>query len=286
MSVVPCMRGPQFDAKVREIVDLLKTRGHQLPGVGLTEEQFYDEGYFRAAVEVIRGQYAATLSEKRAFLRAILEHMQDDAVIGDWEHSESRDRHDYSVILPAGGVAVIEQKGCLDGNNVNISERPPHATEFYIWSICTNHGSNLAKGVWSALMRLTADMLATGKQVDGVIVWDMRCGAAERKCPKLIANPDAFTEVGPFKLPPPCIYLLPKTVGHVRLNPNPEPHSLESMKFAKALQKTFGGAEADINHVGYELRMNGTSTQRKVRVVRNGVEQKRSNWTTLRRVHG
>jgi hypothetical protein len=280
------MRGVEFDAKVQQIVELLRTRVHLIPEIGVTEDQLYDEGYFRAAVEIIRGQYAASLSEKRQFLRGILSHMQDEGSISEWHHAENRDRHDYSVILPEGVVAVIEQKGCLDGNNVNISERPPHAKEFYIWSICTNHGSNLAKGVWSALMRLTADMVATNKRVDGVIVWDMLCGSTERRCPKLLANPESFTAIGAHRLPPPCIYLLPQTIGHARLNPKPAPHSLESMRFAKALLETFGGTTADINHVEYEMRMSGTSVQRKVRVLRDGREQHRSRWTTIRRVTG
>ena len=42
--------------------------------------------------------------------------------------------------LKTGRVSVVELKGCLDGNNTTIFERPANAQEFIIWSVCTNPG--------------------------------------------------------------------------------------------------------------------------------------------------
>jgi hypothetical protein len=53
--------------------------------------------------------------------------------------------------------------------------------------------------------------LSRAQRVDGLIVWDMVCGTIGRPCPKLAADPTRFTTVGPFNLPPPCIYLFPDT---------------------------------------------------------------------------
>jgi hypothetical protein len=218
-------------------------------------------------------------------MRGILAHMEDSGVIGTWEHAENRDRHDYSITI-GNEISIVEQKGCLDGNNINISERPPQATEFYIWGLCTNQGSDLAKGVWSAIMRVTADMVATGKQVDGLIIWDMLCGSSQRPCPKLINAPTIATEIGSLRLPPPCIYLLPQTIGNARSNPHPPIRNLDSLKFVPALLKTFKGTGADVNFVDYEVRMRGANTQRQVRVVRDDVVTRESRWTDIKRITG
>lgn len=287
MTIVPCLREPEFEAKAEKIANLLKTRAHELATAeGISEDDFYDKGYFRAAIEKIRGQYAAKLSEKKAFLREILNSMQQDELIGEWNHAGNRDRHDYQVSLVGGGTAVIEQKGCLDGNNVNISERPPNADEFYIWSICTNQGSDLALGIRSAIHRITADMVTTGKKIDGLIVWDMMCGTSGRACPKLIADPSRATKLGPYNLPPPCIYLFPSTVGHVRNNPRPELRQLASLKFASTLLAAFKGNVHDANQVGYELKSTASSVRRQARIVRDGKDEWVSDWATIRRVTG
>lgn len=282
--IIPCLRKPEYEAKVAQIAEILRTRSHELDGIGLSEEEFYGNGYFRAAIEKIRGQQAAAMSAKRAFMRRALNYMEDSGLIVGWSHAEARDRHDYTVSLDGGYTAVIEQKGCLDGNNVNISERPPNADEFYIWSICTNYGSNIAKGVRSAIMRITAEMIATEKRVDGIIVWDMICGSSGRPCPKLNANPNAATTIGPHVLPPPCLYLFPATIAHTRLNPKPPIRPLQSLKFANALLSAFKGGQHDVNYVEYEVRKVQTSTQRMVQFLRNGTVQDASRWVQVKRV--
>jgi len=55
----------------------LKTDAHQLSAHGLNEQQFYNSGVFRGAIERIRGQFSATMRDKREFCRHVLNYMQD-----------------------------------------------------------------------------------------------------------------------------------------------------------------------------------------------------------------
>lgn len=82
---------------------------------GLSEREFYDSGLFRGAIERIRGQFSATMREKREFVKHSLNHMQDTGFIKEWASTGQANRHDYTVYLNSGKTAVIELKGCLDG---------------------------------------------------------------------------------------------------------------------------------------------------------------------------
>ena len=137
MSIIPCRPDDDLQGKIREFAEVLRTQAHTLGSHGLAEQEFYSSGIFRGAIERLRGQFSATMREKREFVRHVLNHMQDRGFIGEWESSGSENRHDYTVQLRSGRTAVIEAKGCLDGNNTTIFERPPHAHEFVIWGVCT-----------------------------------------------------------------------------------------------------------------------------------------------------
>src|ERR1700689_5241252 len=126
MSVIPCQQNEELQTKSRDFAEILKTQAHTLGTHGLDEKEFYNSGLFRGAIERIRGQFSATMREKREFVRHILNYMQDKGFIVDWENAGEGNRHDYSIKLKSGKVGVIELKGCLDGNNTNIFERPAH----------------------------------------------------------------------------------------------------------------------------------------------------------------
>jgi hypothetical protein len=53
-----------------------------------------------------------------------------------WDFIGSRGRQDYRVDLPDGTSVAVEAKGCPDGNNTNIWDRPQWADEFVVWSLC------------------------------------------------------------------------------------------------------------------------------------------------------
>ena len=189
MSVIPCQQNAELKTKIVTFAEVLKTQSHQLGDHGLSENEFYNSGLFRGAVERIRGQFSATMGEKREFVRFVLNHMQDGGHIQDWNSSGSENRHDYTVTMPSGRTAVIELKGCLDGNNTNIFERPPHAHEFIIWSVCTNPGADPQHNAWSGIhTRLSAEIIARNQRVDGLLIWDMVCGTLGRPCPKVAAE--------------------------------------------------------------------------------------------------
>lgn len=285
MSVIPCQQNAALQIKIREFAEVLKTQSHQLGEHGLDEREFYNSGLFRGAIERIRGQFAATMRDKREFVQHVLNHMQDGNFIREWNSAGSENRHDYTVTMPSGRVAVIELKGCLDGNNTNIFERPPHAQEFIIWSVCTNPGADPQLNAWSGIhTRLSAEIISRSQRVDGVIIWDMVCGTVGRPCPKLTGENDPrITALGHYRLPPPCIYLLPATIPAPRNNPNPPPQRLQDVELLQAFASCFHADDNDLNYVNFTVSHDGAETVRATTITRNSVVQRQSGPTAIRR---
>ncbi len=123
---IPCSPNKNLRNLVVTFAEVLKTEAHTLGGHDLTERDFYHGGLFRGAIERIRGQFSAAMGEKRSFVACILNYMEDGDFIQGWESAGDSNRHDYMVTLNNGKLAAIELKGCLDGNNTNIFERPPN----------------------------------------------------------------------------------------------------------------------------------------------------------------
>lgn len=285
MSVIPCEQNAELQTKIRDFSEVLKTQSHQLGEHGLDEQEFYNSGLFRGAIERIRGQFSATMRDKREFVRHILNHLQDGQFIREWNSSGSENRHDYVVIMPNGRTAVIELKGCLDGNNTNIFERPPHAEEFIIWSVCTNPGADPQHNAWSGIhTRLSAEIISREQRVDGIIIWDMVCGTVGRPCPKLTGDDDQrITELGHYRLPPPCIYVLPATVPAPRNNPTPTPQRLQDVEILKAFADGFKVRNEEISYVQFAVAHDGADTVRSTTITRDGAIQRQSNMTAIRR---
>jgi hypothetical protein len=285
MSVIPCQINEELQTKIREYAEILKTQAHKLGTHGLDELEFYNSGLFRGAIERIRGQFSATMREKREFVQQILNHMQDGGYIGEWNASGSENRHDYTVTMPSGRTAVIELKGCLDGNNTNIFERPPHAHEFIIWSVCSNPGADPRRNVWSGIhTRLSAEIISRSQRVDGLLVWDWVCGTIGRPCPKITGEDDPrVTNVSHFRLPPPCIYLFPSTIPSPRNNPNPLPQVLGEVQILKAFADCFKANASDIHDVAFTVAHDGADTVRSTSVSKNGEQLVQSNLTAIRR---
>ena len=285
MSVIPCQQNEELQIKIREFAEVLKTQAHQLGEHGLDELEFYNSGLFRGVIERIRGQFAATMRDKREFVQHVLNHMQDGNFIKEWESAGSENRHDYTVTLASGRVAVIELKGCLDGNNTNIFDRPPHAQEFIIWSVCTNPGSDPQLNAWSGIhTRLSAEIISREQRVDGVIIWDMVCSTVGRPCPKLVGENDPrITALGHYRLPPPCIYLFPATIPAPRNNPSPAPQRLQDVELLQAFAKCFHADDNDLNYVSFTVSHDGAETVRATTITRNGVIQRQSGQTAIRR---
>jgi hypothetical protein len=77
MSVIPCEQNEKLQQMIVDYVEVLKTEAHKLGGHGLSEEEFYNSGLFRGAIERTRGQFSATMRGKREFARDVLNYMQD-----------------------------------------------------------------------------------------------------------------------------------------------------------------------------------------------------------------
>ena len=210
--------------------------------------------------------------------------MQDQGFIGEWESAGEANRHDYAVQLNSGRTAIIELKGCLDGNNTNIFERPPHANEFIIWSVCTNAGADPRHNAWSGIhTRLSAEIISREQRVDGIVIWDMVCGTIGRPCPKVATDPARRTEVGPFTLPPPCLYLLPATIPSPRNNPNPQPQTLADVQILQAFNDCFRCEPEEINYVNFDVGYRDADTVRTTKITRDGEVQRESDPTAIRR---
>ena len=284
MSVIPCEQNRDLRRKIEKFAETLKTESHTLGDHGLDEMEFYNSGLFRGAIERVRGQFSATMREKREFVQHVLNHMQDGGFIGEWESAGEANRHDYTVQLNSGRTAVIELKGCLDGNNTNIFERPPHAHEFIIWSVCTNPGADPRHNAWSGIhTRLSAEIISRDQRVDGIVIWDMVCGTIGRPCPKLLTDPTRRTVVGPFSLPPPCQYLLPATIPSPRNNPNPPPQALEDVQIMQAFNDCFQCTPDEINYVNFDVAHRHADTVRTTRISRDGEVQRESAPIAIRR---
>lgn len=284
MSVIPCQANAELRVRIEEFAETLKTQSHLLGNHGLDEQEFYDSGLFRGAIERIRGQFSATMREKRDFASAVLNWLEDQGRIQAWYSAGEANRHDYTVELLSGRNAAIELKGCLDGNNTNIFDRPPHANEFIIWSVCTNPGANPRHNVWSGIhTRLSAEIVSRGERVDGLVVWDMVCGTIGRPCPKIAANPERITQVAAYELPPPCIYVFPGTVPAPRNNPNPPAQAIGDVEILSVMHEAFGGRDEELNFVDFAVDYQGRDTVRTTTVRRAGEVAMQSGMTAIRR---
>ena len=157
-------------------------------------------------------------------------------------------------------------------------------TKFIVWSVCPNKGSNPQKNAWSGIhTRLGAEIISKGVHIDGLIIWDMICGSPARPCPKLRAEAVRATTIGPYTLPPPCIYLFPSTVPSPRNNPHPSPQLLSDVHILQAFYDCFGCRPEEINYVQFEVQNHGADLVRTTRVLRNGAVERTSRPIAIRR---
>ncbi|SDH26671.1 hypothetical protein [Nitrosomonas sp. Nm132] len=282
--IIPCSLREDWAQIVDEYSDALKAAAHTIGSHGLDREAFEESGLFKSAIERIRGQQAATTSIKYAFIEDTLKFLQSNGLIQHYEFVGSRDRHDFEVHFDDGRLCCIEAKGCLDGNNTNIFVRPQNADEFIIWSLCQNPGSDPRHNAWSGIhTRLSAEIVARRERVDGLIIWDMLCGTLARPCPKLQSYPDRFTNLSGKHVPPPCIYLFPRTIPDARNNPNPTPWNLSDIRFLKILANAFHTLKDDAVKVRIEVRMHEADIQRRTTYTTNNSQLHQSGWTSIRR---
>jgi len=286
VKVIPCEQDPRLRGEIERFAEVLKTQAHLLGDHGLDEASFYSTPIFRGAIEKLRGEYSATMRGKREFVKHVLNHMEDHAHIRGWDPSRAGARNDYYIDLNSGRLAVIDLKGCLDGANTTIFERPDDADEFVTWSLCTNVGGDPRRNAWSGIhTRLGAEMIARNKRVDGLVLWDMVCGTLGRPCPKLdkLEPATRLTNLGPFNTPPPCIYILPGTVPTID-HPQAQAQSLDQVELLTAFHNAFGGGPDEVSYVDFEISKRGDEVMRRTIIRRANVVQHASKMMAIRRV--
>lgn len=284
--ITPCERSEATECLINQYAEDLKREAHTIGSHGLTEAQFRASGLFKSAIEKIRGTQSASMIVKREFMASVLNYMKHNGFIAGWNYTGAGERHDYQVEMNSGRICIIETKGCLDGNNTNIFIRPPNADEFLIWSLCQNPGADPRHNAWSGIhTRLGAEIIYRKQKVDALVIWDMCCGTALRTCPKLIEDPSRETIVDHMRLPPPCVYLFPRSIPDPRSNTNPPCWQRSDVHMVDALLNAFNGNKDDIVDVRIEVRMNGSDVQRKTLLTRTGTEFMTSKWTTLKRAN-
>ena len=283
MTVIPCEQNADLRVQIERYVETLKIQAHLLGDHGLDEKEFYNSGLFRGAIERIRGQFSATMRPKREFVQHVLNHMEDAGYICGWDLTEAAERSDYLVRLRGNRTAAIALTGAMDGNNVTLFERPGNASEFVIWSMMTNAAGDPRRNAWSGIhTRLSAEMIARDQQVDGIIVWDMVCGTVGRPCPKVAEDRPRLTDVGPFRVPPPCIYLFPAVVpGGAVTRVVAQP--IAEVALLQAFHTCFGGHEEELNFVDFETQLIDAEIDRKTTITRAGIVQAESEMTPIRR---
>jgi hypothetical protein len=287
-------------AAIRRLIDYLQTLPAKDPGLlrslGIRAGDF--SLYFNSAIQSIRGTTSASTSEKRRFVEAVLDHMKRRRSVQAWEYVGTKGRQDYRLVLRSGKIVGIEAKGCPDGNNMNIWERPAWAEEFVVWSQCPE---SLAKqpgqGVWSGIAtRLLTKMVAERVPVDALVFFDGRCGSNERRCWKKYGAPgirSAATDIrgqeGRDWLPPPCIYLFPRTVPKTPGNPRPALHTVTTCQFASAALDAFGVPAQErkryLHWASIELRQDHRGSYKRIRVGHElgGPPVVGGEWTKLKR---
>lgn len=281
-DVTPCSLRPEVKERIRRFALELRAAAPRLGTHGLGEQEFEDTGLLRGAIERLRGIQAASMSAKRRFLAEVLDHLKAAGRITEWKFMGAQRRHDYSIEMPGDHHAAFEAKGCLDGNNATIFERPANAEESFIWSLCQNPGADPRLNAWSGLhSRLGALTLTENQRVDAVVIWDMLCGTVARPCPKL-ADPARATALGSGRrVPPPCVYLFPRTRPDALDNPAPHVWRLKELPCVRALAEVFGWREEEIVEVRIQVRMSGAVRQRNTTLIRAGKVVAESGWCSL-----
>ncbi len=285
MSVIPCEQDAGLRCQIERFAEVLKTQAHKLGDHGLTEKDFYASPIFRGAIQQVRGEFSATMRGKREFVQHVLNHMEDRGFVASWDRAKRGVLHDYIVNLKSGRTAIIDLKGCLDGDNTKLFERPSGADEFVIWSLCTNVGADPRRNAWSGIhTRISAEIITRNQLVDGLVIWDMMCGTIGRSCPKLVQDSDVDrrTLIGPFCAPPPCIYLFPGLIPSAD-NLHVTAQSLSNVEMLAAFHSCFGGRDDEMNHVSFDVAYHAEETMRRTTIERGGIVQHSSESTAIRR---
>ena len=239
MSILPCSHEPSALAQIAPTIDLLRNLDARHPdvlrGSGIMPEDYHPKWVFRSAIETIRGSFIASFTQRHQMVANVLAGLVRDGKVNGFEGTKRGTRHDFTVVLSDRPrvAAALDVKGG-EGNSVNITERPPWAQEFLLWSHLDGSISNQpSQGVHSIIVnRLANELVRRGKVVDAILFKDQLCGSPLRRCPKYQGIP----ENGQIA---PDVFLMPRERPTIQ-NPTPQTHSIESLYLPAMILDFFG----------------------------------------------
>ncbi|MBP1242149.1 hypothetical protein ABID92_000024 [Frigoribacterium sp. PvP120] len=258
IDAAPCRHegapAPYLVARTGDMLKSLSQHPEILAGYGLTVEEFHSA--FPSAIEAVRGQMSASTSQRRDFLRKVLEHVVDTglASVSVWP-TYGQDTIYRLEVDDLGSVAII-QKGCPDGAHSSVSwEEPPWADETYLWWLCSSTsahpGEHIVKGINRVRRRLLSDREG---QLAGVIFHNELCGSPQRPCPKF----GSAVIIDGVPVPPPCVYVMPErkpVEGDWNWNGRRNP------KFPAVLARSFQIPKVEVDsftgYVGFQSKASG-----------------------------
>ena len=209
-NAAPCRHpGAPPDAVVDRVSDVIATLASDakyLASKGLSIQEY--EHAFQAAIQKLRGRYAASTANRRSFLVGLFNNMKARGHISGFEMPRYGEDTVYRLEVPDLGSVAIIQKGCPDGKHSSVKwSRPGWAAETYLWWLCPSMNYEPGEHVWKGVNRLRQRFFSDVPDVlDGVIFHNELCGSSSRPCPK--ANQSLV--IDGQSVPPPCLYVMPK----------------------------------------------------------------------------
>lgn len=219
--------------KTVEVIQSLANDVEFLNSHGLTEGEYL--AAFPAAIEIVRGRMAARNANRRKFLASVFVEMEKRGLISSLRIPSYGNDTIYRIGLSDQMEIAVIQKGCPDGAHSSLAwAKPEWASESYIWWVCSSTamspGEHVVKGINRLRGRFLAEPHSDANAIDGVIFHNEVCGTPGRPCPKL----ERATTIDGVRVPPPCIYVLPKSLGSHR----------RDLKFPQVLLALFGISES------------------------------------------
>lgn len=267
-SAAPCNHP---GAPPEEVIDLVATAVRAiaedatfLQRQGLTKQDF--ELALPAAIQRIRGSAAADNSDRRLFLKDLLQNLVASGTILAFETPDYGDDTVYRLYVEGIGSVAIIQKGCPDGVHSSVTwSSPDWADETYLWWLCdslTNSpGVHVTKGVNRLRNRFFSEEYSDA--VDGVIFHNATCGSSLRPCPKISRS----LKIRDKLIPPPCIWVMPERTSITNNSDIKKDWNWEggrSQGFPAILLSAFGiearEAPLFIGHIGFLKGARGTRT--------------------------
>lgn len=178
---------------------------------GLTKDEF--ELALPTAIQKIRGRTAASNSDRRDFMKLLLEQLRAKGLVSAVRQPDYGDDTVYRLEIPSVGSVAIIQKGCPDGNHSSVKWSVPEwADETYLWWLCDSLSHQPGEHVDKGVKRLRNRFFSGDYDdaVDGVIFHNQTCGSAVRPCPKMFSA----ISIDGMDIPPPCIWIMPNRAGY------------------------------------------------------------------------